>query len=200
MKKVLEIISSARGAESFSTKLADHIVSKIGEKYEGSSVEKKDIVDSKIPHLDPNILAAFFTPLENQADSVKGLDAFSNKAIKELQEADTIVIGVPFYNFGIPSVLKAFIDHIAVAGKTFKYVDGAPVGLLTGKKVYLAISSGGVYSAGDYKAYDFAEPYLRAVLGFLGMTDVTTFRIEGVNVGTLKDTAVETGLNSVVID
>ncbi|QES90573.1 FMN-dependent NADH-azoreductase [Rhizosphaericola mali] len=200
MKKVLEVIASARGAESFSTKLADHIVSKISEKYDGSSVIKKDIVDSKIPHLNPDILAAFFTPLENQADSIKGLDAFSNKAIKELQEADTIVIAVPFYNFGIPSVLKAYIDHVAVGGKTFKYIDGAPVGLLTGKKVYLAISSGGVYSEGDYKAYDFTEPYLRTVLGFLGMTDVTTFRIEGLNVSALKDRAVEKGLNSVVID
>ncbi|PZP50808.1 MAG: FMN-dependent NADH-azoreductase [Pseudopedobacter saltans] len=200
MKKVLEIITSARGSDSFSTKLADQVVNKISEKYSGTEVVKKNIIDCKIPHLDPNILSAFFTAAENQTETTKGLDAFSNQSIKEIQEADTIVIAVPFYNFGIPSVLKAYIDHVAVGGKTFKYVDGAPVGLLTGKKVYLAISSGGVYSEGAYKPYDFAEPYLRTVLGFLGLTDITTFRIEGVNVATLKEAAVEKGLNSVVID
>jgi FMN-dependent NADH-azoreductase len=103
--------------------------------------------------------------------------------------ADIIVIGVPLYNFGIPSTLKSWIDHIARSGITFSYGDGTPRGLVSNKKVYLAFAAGGVYSDGPMKSYDFAEPYLRQTLGFLGMTDITTFRVEGIGVPQLKDSA-----------
>lgn len=114
-------------------------------------------------------------------------------------EADIIVIGVPIYNFNIPSALKAWLDHLVRAGKTFSYQTGRPEGLVKDKKVYLAIASGGVYSDGPMKSYDFAEPYLRAVLGFIGITDITTFRVEGTNVPDLKETALQKGIESVVI-
>lgn len=200
MKKIVELISSARGAESFSSQLADAVVAKIEAKYDGSTLVKRDLVEENVPHISGGHLGAFFTPEEAQTEETKSLSKYSDEAIAQLQASDTIVIGVPFYNFGIPSALKAYIDQIARAGKTFKYVDGAPVGLLTGKKVYLCIATGGVYSEGDYKPFDFAEPYLRAVLGFLGITDITTFRIEGVAVAGLKETAVQKGLDSIAID
>ena len=93
--------------------------------------------------------------------------------------ADTIVIGAPRYNFGIPWTLKAWVDHIARAGVTFRYTAEGPEGLMKDKKVYVAMSSGGIYSEGPTAGYDFVAPYLKAVLGFLGITDVTVVRVEG---------------------
>ncbi len=107
--------------------------------------------------------------------------------------ADTIVIGAPRYNFGIPSTLKAWVDHIARAGVTFRYT---AEGLVKGKKVYVAMSSGGIYSEGPTAGYDFVAPYLKAVLGFLGMTDVTVVRAEGTAFPNLQPTALEKGLAS----
>jgi FMN-dependent NADH-azoreductase len=103
------------------------------------------------------------------------------------------------YNFSIPSVLKAWFDHLARAGKTFKYTANGPEGLVKGKKIYLAIASGAIFSEGEMKSYDFVEPYLRVVLGFLGMTDVTTIRVEGVAIPGLKETALERAVASIAI-
>ncbi|TDO83063.1 flavodoxin-like protein [Flavobacterium chryseum] len=107
------------------------------------------------------------------------------------------MIGVPVYNFGIPAVLKGWIDQVARAGATFTYGDGTPKGLVINKKVYLSIASGAVFSEGPYKAYDFSEPYLRAVLGFLGMTDITVFRVEGTAIPDLAEGALPKALASV---
>jgi FMN-dependent NADH-azoreductase len=111
--------------------------------------------------------------------SADGSIALAETLIAELEGADTIVIGVPMYNFTVPSTLKAWIDHIVRAGRTFNYVDGAPLGLLPpGKKVILFVASGGAYSEGPMKAFDFIEPYLRFVLAFVGLSDVTVVRAE----------------------
>jgi FMN-dependent NADH-azoreductase len=106
--------------------------------------------------------------------------ALSDTLIDELFAADTIVIASPMHNFGVPSTLKAWIDHISRAGRTFSYGANGPQGLLQGKRAILALASGGVYSNGRMKGFDFTEPYLRAVLGFLGITDVDVVRVEGV--------------------
>jgi FMN-dependent NADH-azoreductase len=112
-------------------------------------------------------------------------------------EADMIVIGAPLYNFGISSALKAWIDHIARAGLTFHYTEHGSEGLVKGKKVYLAIAMGGVYSEGPMQAYDFVTPYLKAVLGFIGMTDITVFRAEGTAIPGLKETALEKAIAAI---
>jgi FMN-dependent NADH-azoreductase len=115
-------------------------------------------------------------------------------------DADAVVLGVPIYNFAIPSALKTWIDHVARVGRTFKYgAHGSPEGLVKGKKVYLAVASGGIYSEGPMKAFDFAEPYLKAVLGFLGMTDIRTFRAEGTAIPNIKETALAKAIESVRI-
>ncbi|HYM04716.1 MAG TPA: NAD(P)H-dependent oxidoreductase, partial [Stellaceae bacterium] len=103
--------------------------------------------------------------------------------IAEVEVADTIVLAVPMYNFAIPSTLKAWIDHVARAGRTFRYTAAGPEGLLKGKKVFVVTGRGGIYS-GDVpaKIMDFQEPYLRAVLGFLGLDDVTFIHVEGLKV------------------
>ena len=111
--------------------------------------------------------------------------------------ADAVVIGVPFYNFTIPSSLKSWIDHLTRAGITFRYTATGPEGLIKGKKVYLALASGGVYSEGPMQGYDFAAPYLRTVLGFLGMSDVTVARAEGVKMPEFEPAALRKGIDSV---
>ncbi len=199
MKKILNVISSARGAASNSTQLVNAITEKITSQYPGSTVNLRDLVEHHYPHLEEAHLNAFHTPAENATPEDKEAVRHSDEAIEEIFEADIIVIGVPIYNFNIPSALKAWLDHLARAGKTFSYQTGRPEGLVKGKKVYLAIASGGVYSDGPMKAYDFAEPYLRAVLGFIGITDVTTFRVEGVNMPDLKETALQKAVESIVV-
>lgn len=197
MKKILNIVTSVKGNESFSIKLSAAILEKLSSVYPNSEVHIRDLAKSPLPHLEETQFAAFQTPGEMRTDEHNEAIKQSDEAIKELMEADIIVIGVPLYNFGIPSTLKAWIDHIARAGVTFSYGTGAPKGLVINKKVYLAISSGGVYSEGPMKNYDFTESYLRAVLGFIGMTDVSVFRVEGIFVPELAATAMPKALERV---
>jgi len=199
MKKILNVISSARGAASNSTQLANAIIEKLAEHYPESTVKLRDLVEHHYPHLEESHLNAFYASAENATQESAEAARHSNEAIEELFESDIIVIGVPIYNFNIPSALKAWLDHLVRAGKTFSYQPGRPEGLVKNKKVYLAIASGGVYSDGPMKSYDFAEPYLRSVLGFIGITDVTTFRVEGTNVPDLKETALQKGIESIVV-
>jgi FMN-dependent NADH-azoreductase len=198
MKKILEIISSARGAASNSAQLTNTIIEKLKVQYPGSIVTQRDLVKKKYPHLEESHLTAFYAP-ENESEDYKTAVQHSDEAIAELEAADIIVIGVPIYNFHIPSALKAWIDHIVRGGKTFNYGAGRPEGLLKDKKVYLAIASGGVFSEGPLKAMDYAEPYLKWILGFIGLHDVTTFRVEGVSIPDLQETALQKGLESVVV-
>jgi FMN-dependent NADH-azoreductase len=123
------------------------------------------------------------TPVDQRSSEQHATVAFADRLIEELEAADTIVLAVPMYNFSIPSTLKAWIDHVARAGRTFRYTAAGPEGLLKGKKVFIITGRGGVYS-GDSpaKVFDFQEPYLRSVLGFLGLTDVTFVHVEGLKV------------------
>jgi FMN-dependent NADH-azoreductase len=197
MKKILNITSSAKGENSFSGKLSTAIVEKLQTKYPDSSLQTLNLGKNPLPHLDEVHLAAFFTPENLQTDDDKEVIKISSEAIKETMEADIIVISVPLYNFGIPSTLKSWIDHIARAGITFTYTENGSEGLIKNKKVYLAIASGGIYSEGPMKPFDFTEVYLRAVLGFLGMTDITVFRVEGTVIPEIKDMAVTKALEIV---
>lgn len=197
MKKILNITSSAKGENSFSGKLSTAIVEKLQTKYPDISLQTLNLGKNPLPHLDEVHLAAFFTPENLQTDDDKEVIKISSEAIKETMEADIIVISVPLYNFGIPSTLKSWIDHIARAGITFTYTENGPEGLIKNKKVYLAIASGGIYSEGPMKPFDFTEVYLRAVLGFLGMTDITVFRVEGTVIPEIKDMAVTKALEIV---
>jgi FMN-dependent NADH-azoreductase len=119
--------------------------------------------------------------------------ALSDALIEELQTADIVVLTVPMHNFGIPSTLKAWIDHVVRAGHSFTYSEGGPEGLLKGKRLILVLASGGVYSNGPAKQFDFQEPYLCAVLGFIGLTDIEVVRVEGVAMSAIgADKAVAT--------
>ncbi|PWS33829.1 FMN-dependent NADH-azoreductase [Pedobacter paludis] len=196
---ILHIISSPRGGNSFSIKLGNAVVEKLQEANPSSTLKIHDLTNTPFPHLEEAHLNSFYTPEEQHSPEMAEAIKHSDQAIAEILEADVIVIGVGMYNFSIPSTLKAWIDHIARAGKTFSYSANGPEGLIKGKKVYLAITTGGVYSEGPMKAYDFIEPYLRAVLGFIGMTDVSVVRAEGLNMPELKEIALDKAIESIAV-
>jgi FMN-dependent NADH-azoreductase len=200
MKNILHLISSPRHDASISIKLGQAIVTQLQQKYPDSTVTEINLIDAHIPHLDAPHLQSFFTPKEQLTSEDTAAIQYSDQAIQQLMDADILVIGAPLYNFGIHSALKAWIDHIARVGLTFKYSEAGPEGLVKGKKVYLAVASGGIYSEGPYQPYDFVVPYLKAVLGFVGMTDITIFRAEGVNVPGHKEQALDKALEKVAIE
>jgi len=199
MKRILHLISSPRGPESLSIKLAEATISKIQQQYPGSTVDTVNLIETNVPHLDTAHLRSFYTPEEQLTPEDQDAIHYSDEAISQLIAADIIVIGAPLYNFGIHSSLKAWIDHIARAGKTFSYGEQGPEGLVKNKKVYIAMSSGAVYSEGLYKTYDFVSGYLTSVLGFLGMIDLTVFRVEGVNISGIKENALDKAIESIVL-
>ncbi len=197
--KILHIISSPRGASSYSVKLGIEILNELKIKYPDSIVKTRNLSKVPFPHLDEEHLNSFMTKAENRTPEQIAATALSDEAILELIEADIIVIGVPMYNFGINSTLKAWLDHIIRPGLTFSYSENGPVGLVGNKKVYLAISSGGIYSKGPMKPYDFTEPYLTKALNFIGITDITTYRVEGVAIPTLQDHVLEKAVEKIAV-
>jgi len=196
-KKILNIVTSIKGDASFSNKLSNAILEKLKVEYESIELQTLDLSKTPLPYLNELNISAFYTPEEQQTDAQKETLKDSDKATKDLIDADIIVIGVPLYNFGIPAVLKGWIDQVARAGKTFSYDENGPKGLLTDKKVFLSIASGAIFSEGPYKSYDFSESYLRAVLGFLGITDITAFRVEGTAIPDFADDALPKALSAV---
>jgi FMN-dependent NADH-azoreductase len=200
MKHILHLKSSIQGPASFSIKLGQAIVEKIQDKYPGSTLEEVDLVNIDIPHLTPDVLRTFFIPGDQLTEAEKGAIRLSDDLVKQLFAADIIVIGAPLYNFTIPTALKAWIDHITRAGVTFGYGENGPVGKVAGKKVYVAMSSGGVYSEGPGKANDFVAPYLKSFLGLLGMTDIAVFRAEGLKLPGVKEYAWAKAIESIMID
>jgi FMN-dependent NADH-azoreductase len=199
MSLILNIISSPRGEASNSIKLANAIIDRLKEQDPAAAVQVKDLTKSPFPHLEEAHLNAFFTPVEQHTEANKEAIRHSDEAIKEIMDADVLVIGAPMYNFGVSSVLKSWFDHIARAGITFKYTAEGPVGLITGKKAYIAIATGGVYSSGEAVAYDFVTPYIKTMLAFIGITDVTVVRAEGFAVAELQGAALDKGIDSIVL-
>jgi FMN-dependent NADH-azoreductase len=200
MKHILHLKSSIQGASSYSIKLGNAIVTKIQDKYPGSTLEELNLADIEIPHLNAAELRSFFIPKDQLTSEDVESIRLSDELVKQLFAADIIVIGAPLINFTIHSALKAWIDHVTRPGVTFGYGENGPIGMVTGKKVYVAMSSGGVYSEGPGKTNDFVAPYLKAFLGFLGMTDLTVFRAEGLKVPGVKEHAMEQALDSIIID
>lgn len=183
MTTILHINSSVRGTDSVSRTVTQEFLTKWQSTEPGTAIVERDLVAQPLPHLTGEIVGAFFTPADQRSPEQAKLAAQSDALVKELFAADVIVIGAPMYNFSVSSALKAWIDHVARAGQTFKYTEAGPVGLVTGKKVYIFTSRGGVYSEGPAKVMDFHEPYLRAVLGFIGITDITFVHTEGLGMG-----------------
>jgi FMN-dependent NADH-azoreductase len=179
--KVLHIDSSILGDHSASRVLSREIVSRLTAENPGAEVKYLDLAVDSLPHLSGGSLA--------QADQAEaGRDA---QAMSDFLAADVIVIGVPMYNFAIPSQLKAWIDRVVVAGKTFRYSQSGPEGLAKGKRMFAAVARGSVYAPGS--PAEFAESYLKHVFGFIGVTDVTFVRAEGLG---LSPEHREKGMNA----
>ncbi len=192
MSNILLVTSSPRGSASHSTRVATELAAKLREANPSSRLIVRDLAANPLPHIDPDYSAGIYTPVEQRTPRQAEVVAVSDAVVEELLSADTVVLATGFINFNISSTLKSWIDHVARAGKSFSYSEGGPKGLATGKKVYVVLASGGIYSEGAAVQMDHAVPYLRSVLGFLGMTDVEVIRVEGVGMG---EEAVTTALN-----
>lgn len=177
---VLKITSSARGQVSESTRLADNYITALRAVQPELKVVTRDLAADALPHIDGNVLGAFFTPAEQRTAEQQALIARSDALVAELQAADAIVLAVPMYNFGIPSTLKAYFDWIARAGVTFKYTPTGPVGLLVDKPVTVFAARGGLYQG---TSHDTQTGYLKDFLGFIGLKSVEFVYAEGLNMG-----------------
>jgi len=177
---ILQINASARREGANSTRVANSIVARLQAENPAATLTLRDLASEPHPVLDESALGALFTPAEKRSAEQVARVALDDKLIAELQAADVIVLGVPMYNFGVPVQLKSWIDAIARNGVTFRYTETGPQGQLTGKTVYVALARGGRYRGTEA---DSQVPYLKTVLGFLGMTDVHFIYAEGLNMG-----------------
>jgi len=174
MPKLLHIDSSPLYGRSVSRQLTDAFVTQWESSHRNGTIVDRDLNATTIPPVTAEWVGAAYTPEEARTAQQKELLALSDTLLAELEQADEYVFGVPMHNFGVPSVLKLWIDQIARLGRTFSYTDGTPKGLLTGKKATFIIATGGIYDAQTQMAsFNFVEPYLRSVFGFLGVMDVT---------------------------
>src|SRR6201984_183132 len=183
MSTLLHIDSSPLYGRSVSRQLTGAFVNQWKSSHPGATVIDRDLSATPIPPVNAEWVGAAYTPEEARSPQQKELLALSDKLLTEIEQADEYVFGVPMHNFGVPSVLKLWIDQIARVGKTFTYGDGAPKGLLTGKKATFIIATGGIYDAQTQMAsFNFVQPYLRSVFGFLGVTDATFLTASGTSV------------------
>jgi FMN-dependent NADH-azoreductase len=192
MATILHINSSVRNTGSTSRHLTAEFLSKWKGARPADVVVERDLAVNPVPHLNEQMMGAFFTPAEKRSPAQVQTVQLSDALVAELFDAEVIVLGAPMYNFSISSALKAWIDHVTRAGLTFNYSESGPMGMLKGKKVYVFTARGGVYTQGPAESMDFQEPYLRAILGFIGLTDVTFIHVEGLAMG---DSAIDAALS-----
>lgn len=185
VKNILLIQSSPRAAQSYSRKVAQALADELKTRHPSASLVVRDLAQNPLPNVGEAFVGGLSVQPEQrtpeQAAALKASDAL----IDELVAADVVVLAVPMHNFGPPSTLKVWIDHVVRQGRTFAYSDKGLEGLLKGKRVILVLARGGVYSDGPSKPLDFQEPYLRTVLGFIGLTDIEVVHVEGVAVSAI---------------
>jgi FMN-dependent NADH-azoreductase len=177
MKTILLLQSSLFNGGGQSSRLASEFVARA---FPGASVIVRDLARDPVPHLDGERFSAFLSKKDSRDEKQAAIVAYSDALIDELRRADAIVIGLPMYNFGVPSQLKAWIDHVARAGETFRYTDKGAVGLLSGKKAYIFATRGGKYEG---TPADTQTPYVRDFLAFIGITEVEFVYAEGLAIG-----------------
>lgn len=181
--RLLHIDSSISGGPSVSRQVSAEVVNSLIHKVPGLTVVRRDLELEPLPHFDSKMLAA--RSPESKVDAATRAELARNaNVLDEFLASDIVVIGAPMYNFTIPSQLKAWIDRVLIAGKTFRYTQTGPQGLMKGKKIIVVLSRGGIYMPGSpHAAFDFQETYLRTALAFIGIDDVEFVRVEGVALG-----------------
>jgi FMN-dependent NADH-azoreductase len=183
-KTLLHIDASVLGDFSTSRKLTASIVEALQQDHPQARVAYRDLADAPPAHLTGRVMMAMRSgDLTGLSDEERAQVALSEELLEEFLAADIVVIGAPMYNLSLPTQLKAWIDRVAQAGRTFKYTESGPVGLAGGKRVVIASSRGGMYANTPLEMLDHQEAYLRGVLGFWGITDVEIVRAEGTNMG-----------------
>lgn len=180
MARLLQINSSLFGENGNSSQLTNEFVQRWKNQHPTGEITLHDFAKEEVPHLDAARVQALFSPAETRTPEQQAVVDYSDKLIAEIQAADVIVLGVPLYNFGVPSTLKAYFDHLARAGVTFKYTETGPVGLLNNKPVYIIATRGGVHKG---QPSDTQSQFLTNFLGFLGLKDVHFIYAEGLNMG-----------------
>ena len=180
MSRVLVIESSARQRGSVSRLLTAEFISHWKAAHPADRFQVRDLAREPLPHLDELLLGAWTTPCDGHSAAERRALERSNRLTEELRIADVLVLAAPMYNFAIPSSLKSWFDHVLRAGLTFRYAEQGPEGLLQGKRAFVLTARGGIYAGGGL---DHQEPYLRQVLGFVGIHDVTFIHAEGMNMG-----------------
>lgn len=194
MANLLYLRGSLFGDNGNSSQLASAFIQRWQSAHPDGTVTLRDLTRQPLPHLDAERVSAFFTPAADRNAAQQAVIAESDTLINELRQADQIVIGLPMYNFGIPSQLKAWIDHVARAGETFRYTENGPVGLLDNTPVTVLAARGGQYAN---TGNDHQVPYLRQFLGFIGLTNVRFVFAEGMNMSEHKETALQQALAEV---
>ena len=179
MTQILQLNSSLSGESGQSSRLASEFTAALAAAT-GATVKVRDLARQPVPHLTAERFSAFTTPASERSLEQQRHVAESDALIEELRRADVLVLGVPMYNFGIPSTLKAYFDHVARAGVTFRYTAEGPVGLLTGKRAFVFATRGGRYAGTDA---DLQSAFLRRFLGFIGINDVEFVYAEGLSLG-----------------
>ena len=174
---VLQISASGRKDGSVTRQLSADLIAALEDRHDAVNIVQRD-VSKGVPFVDDAWIAANFTPDDARTDTHRETLAYSDALVRELQEADVLVFGAPVYNFSIPATLKAWVDMIARARLTFRYTDNGPVGLLEGKKAYVIVATGGVPVGSPV---DFATPYLRHALNFVGITDIEIIAADRLN-------------------
>ena len=181
MSVLLHIDSSPLGDASISRNLSKEFVQRWKQTHPDGEVITRDLTATQFPGINAQWIGAVYTPSDTRTPGQRELLALSDKLISELERADEWVLGVPMHNFSVPTVVKLWLDQVVRAGRTFSYINEAPVGLLKNKQAHFMLASGGVYDPGSPAAsFDFVEPYLRAIFGFMGVTDVNFRRAGGV--------------------
>ncbi len=193
MTHILQINTSLFGAQGQSSRLAAEFAATLAGAT-GARHVVRDLARDPVPHLTAERFAAFGTPAAERSLEQQREVAQSDALIDELARADVLVLGLPMYNFGVPSTPKAYLDHIARAGVTFKYTETGPVGLVEGKKAFVVAATGGVH-AGTPR--DFVAPYLKTFLGFIGISDVEVIQAEGLSMQERKEASIGEALNEI---
>ena len=196
--KLLHIDSSILSDHSVSRELTRTVVDQWRRAYPRLEVTYRDLAVDAPGHLSAEVLGAGLVDPAERSPAQREQAALGETLLSEFLTADAIVLGAPMYNFSIPSQLKAWLDRVLVKGRTFSYTEKGPVGLVTGKQAVIVSSRGGVYSEGSpANVMDHQESYLKAALGFVGITDITVIRAEGVNMPALRDKALVTARNEI---
>jgi len=200
--QILIISVSPRGSESASRTTAQTLEARLRQEFPDAKYVYRDLAEEPLPHLDSNVLKAIASKDEKEVEAHREAGRLSDTLTEELLASDLLVIATPTWNFGIPSLLKAWIDLVVRPGKTFRYGDAGVDGLARGKRAILVIASGGVFTDGPWKPWDHVEPYLRQILKFIGIENVQIVRVEGLNVPPLAASAIpnaEKAINELVL-